>query len=50
MDKKQSLTILNFLLFIIGMIGVWFTTYSLIALLFTFIASLHITVKVNNAK
>jgi hypothetical protein len=45
---KRSLTDLNYLLFFVGMIGVWITTHSLQVMLFAFIASIHVTVQVKH--
>lgn len=36
---------LNFLFFVIGMVGVWHVTHSKIALLWTIVASAHFTFK-----
>jgi hypothetical protein len=43
-------TLLNYLFFVVGMLGVWFTTHNFTALLFTLIASIHISIGVEGVK
>jgi hypothetical protein len=53
MEGKTELVALkplNWLLFAIGMAGLWLTTHSWQALLFGWVASLHISVRVKSLK
>lgn len=43
MKKTITFSRLNFLCFVVGMIGVWETTHSFWTLWWTFVASLHFT-------